>query len=86
MSLRLPRVAVTLKVNVIVEKGGGRTCLSLPREVIVEDITREEVEEIEGKVDWVVFDGRHIDSALIYARQVKENGGKIVVEAEMRSR
>ncbi|GMH67906.1 hypothetical protein TL16_g04794 [Triparma laevis f. inornata] len=77
---------VTLEVNVIVEKGGGRTCLSLPREVIVEDITREEVEGIEGKVDWVVFDGRHIDSALIYARQVKENGGKIVVEAEMRSR
>ncbi|GMH88026.1 hypothetical protein TrVE_jg2392 [Triparma verrucosa] len=77
----------TLEVNIIIERESkGRTCLSLPREEMVEDIKGEEVKDLPGKTDWAVFDGRHLESALVYARRVKEQGGKVVVEAELRSR
>ena len=75
----------TLEVCVIVEEEKNtRTCLSLPRGDIVPDLTLEEVAEVRG--DWAVFDGRHLTTALEIARRVKEDGGRVVVEAELRSR
>ena len=43
----------TLEVNIIIERESkGRTCLSLPREEMVEDIKGEEVKDLSGKTDW----------------------------------
>ena len=64
------------------EEKNSRTCLSLPRGDIVPDLTLEEVAKIRG--DWVVFDGRHLETAIEVASRVKESGGKVVVEAEVR--
>ena len=66
------------------EEKNSRTCLSLPRGDMVPDLTLEEVAKVRG--DWAVFDGRHLESALELASRVKEDGGKVVVEAEVRER